>query len=70
MPEIRRYKVAQVREVEVEANSVTDAARIAAAAFEHGQNSDSGVANGKAPEGVWGNTIRRIREVSLEVTNL
>ena len=63
MPEIRRYIVTQTREVHVTANSAADAVRLADAAFEHGQNSDSGIARDKAPEGVWGNTESRIRTV-------
>jgi hypothetical protein len=63
MPEIKHYEVEQIRRVKVQANNVVDAARIAAAAFDNGQNSGNGVING--PEGIWGNTSSKI-----EVTNL
>lgn len=65
MPEMRYFTVTEVREVEVVANSVVDAGRIAAAAFENGQNSDGGVIDG--PKGVWGNTRGRIRVRDQEV---
>lgn len=69
MPEIRRFIIQQVREVEVDANSVVDAARIASAAFEHGHlGTTTAVAAGKAAEGVWGNTMSRTREIDLHVT--
>lgn len=69
MPEIRHYTVRQVREVKVHANSAVDAARIAAAAFEHGHlGATTSVAAGKSPDGVWGNTMSRIREIDLHVT--
>ena len=66
MPESRTYVVQQIREVEVRATSCNDAVRIASAAFTNGQNADSGVVAG--PVGVWGNTVRRIRETSLVAT--
>lgn len=65
MPEMRYFVVTQTREVKVVANHVADAVLIADAAFKHGQNSDSGVAGGKGPEGVWGNTRSLIRETSI-----
>lgn len=65
MPEVHSYTVEQIRKVEVRANSLDDACRIASAAFEHGQNSDNGVAYGKGPAGVWGDTTSRIRTVSM-----
>jgi hypothetical protein len=61
MPESHNYIVQETREVKVIANNPSDACAIAAAAFKHGQNSDAGVANGKGPQGVWGNTRNRIR---------
>lgn len=67
MPEVRYFEVIQTRRVRVMANNATNAALIAEAAFAHGQNSDCGVALGKLPEGVWGNTRSRIREVELTV---
>lgn len=66
MPEMRKYKVIQVREVLVAANSATSAALIAEAAFEHGQDSSGGVRKDKAPAGIWGNTYTPIREVALD----
>lgn len=68
MPEIRHYVVQQVREVKVTANSATGAALLAEAAFEHGHALGStAIAAGKAPEGVWGNTMSRVREIDLHV---
>ena len=67
MPEARHFKVTQTREVLVTANTAVDAARIAEAAFTHGQDTTGGVAYGKAPQGVWGNTNRKIREIRVEV---
>lgn len=66
MPEMRRYKVTQVREVFVKANTATTATQIAEAAFEHGQNQDGSVKIGKGPEGIWGNTTSHIREIELD----
>lgn len=68
MPTTKHYKVIQIRVIEVMANSAIDAVRIASSAFEHGQNSDRGVAEGKAPEGVWGNTTKQIVETELSAT--
>lgn len=68
MPTTKHYNVVQTREVEVMATSATDAIRIASSAFEHGQNSERGVAEGKAPEGVWGNTTKQIVETELSAT--
>lgn len=66
MPEIRRYTVIETRKVRVQANSARDATMIAAAAFDHGQDSRQGVAKDKAPAGIWGNTTHAIRVVGLE----
>ena len=65
MPEIRRYTVTETRSVRVMANSAADAVLIANAAFEHGQNADCGVANGKGPEGVFGNTTTKIKVIGV-----
>lgn len=68
MPEMKNYKVTQTREVYVTANKASDAVVIAQAAFEHGQmRSEPSVVAGKGPEGVWGNTVSRIEEVSISV---
>lgn len=67
MPEMKNYIIDQTRTVEVTANSAIEAAMIASAAFEHGQDSSAGVAAGHAPEGVWGNTTTRIREVKFNI---
>lgn len=68
MPEIIHYIITQTRTVDVSANKVSDAVRIAEAAFENGQNIDNGV---KVLDhnlfGVYGNTTSRIRETALEV---
>lgn len=63
MPEMIHYKVSQTREVSVTANSIVDAVRIAAAAFDNGQNRHHGVING--PSDVWGNTDTRIRVIDI-----
>lgn len=55
------YTISQEREVRVKANNVTDAVRIADAAFTNGQNSDSGAKDG--PEGIWGNTVSEIKVI-------
>lgn len=65
MPEMLHYVVTQTRTVEVTANNSEDAVRIAAVAFEHGQNADCGVPYDKAPDGVWGNTRSRIKELKI-----
>jgi len=67
MPEIRYFEVTETRKVKVAANSPDDAVRIAAAAFEHGQNSDYAVKNGHGPHDVWGNTISKVRVVKMKV---
>lgn len=58
MPEIKYYVVTQEREVQVVANNPIDAARIAQAAFDNGQNQDNGVKD--PPDGVFGNTRSKI----------
>lgn len=66
MPEIRSFKVTQVREVMVSAITLTDAAVIATAAFENGQNGDRGVSP-PLPDVVYGNTTTEIRVVDLRI---
>ncbi len=70
MPEMKHFVVTQTREVEVTANSISDAVQIASAAFEHGQNSDRGVARGHSPEGTWGNTSSRIQIIDIRAHDL
>ena len=68
MPEIKYYVVTETRRVEVTANDAVDAARLASAAFEHGQfETDAGIAAGKAPEGIWGNTTSKVERIALQV---
>lgn len=67
MPQIRHYIVRQTREVKVDANSAVDAARIADAAFSHGQDTNGSVAAGKGPEGIWGNTTSRVKTIKVNV---
>jgi hypothetical protein len=67
MPEIRRYTVTEIREVSVSANSAADANRIAAVAFQEGQNSIGGIGKAGLPD-VWGNTISQVRTVALGAT--
>lgn len=68
MPAMRRYRVVEMREVYVDAHDVVSAAQIAGAALKHGQDSSHGVAQGKAPEGVWGNTVTQIRAIDISAT--
>jgi hypothetical protein len=70
MPEMRNYIVTQTRDVKVTANNEVDAVSIAAAAFEHGQNSDVSVVRNKAPVGIWGNTSNRIRVIEIRAIDL
>ena len=65
MPAMKHYVVSETRTVKVIANNAVDAIRLAAAAFEHGQNSDKGAKNG--PEGVWGNTTSKVEQTNIEV---
>jgi hypothetical protein len=63
MPAMLYFKVQQTREVEVCANRMEDAIRIAEAAFQNGQNFDRSVKDG--PEGIWGNTTNLIKETNI-----
>lgn len=65
MPEIRYYTVTQQRQVQVTANNVCDATRLAEKAFEEGQASNHGLWNKLGLDGVWGDTTSKIREISL-----
>lgn len=70
MPEIRYFTVTQTREVQVTANSATDALRLAGVAFDKGQASDGAVRSIDYTEDmkdIWGNTTSRIREKELVV---
>jgi len=67
MPAIRYFEVEETRVVRVAAHGPAQAGIIAQAAFDHGQNSDNGVVTGKGPVDVWGNTMTRIRTVSINV---
>lgn len=68
MPETRYYKVKQERTVNVTANSIADATKIAIVAFEDGQTNGGQVMDLRAKlVDVWGNTTSVIREESLEV---
>lgn len=68
MAVMRRYRVVEMREVYVDATTAVDATRIASAAFEHGQDISNSVALGKAPEGIWGNTVTKIRAIDISTT--
>ncbi len=69
MPEIISYKIIQTREVNVRANSLEDAIRIANVAFKYGQNADSGVVLNDESKaqlgGIWGNTTGRVKEKDI-----
>lgn len=65
MPEMRHYKVVQIREVDVSANSAVEASRIAEVAFDFGQNMGNGVIPSNLLNEVWGNTTSKVREISL-----
>lgn len=66
MPVIRNYVVSQTREVNVRANSLTDAIRIAGVAFNNGQNSDSSARyiQENIP-GIWGDTTTPVKETDI-----
>lgn len=66
MPEMRDYIVKQTRSVEVRANTLVDAIRIADAAFLHGQNRDARLRDKEGLEGIWGDTTAPIKELKLE----
>lgn len=65
MPEMRSYKVTRTTTVEVTANDALGAAQIASVAFEHGQDANARQPADKTPDGVWGYTTSRVKEVSL-----
>lgn len=64
MPEIRYYKVTQVREVEVAANHAMDAILIAKGSFD--DSTDTPV----DPEKVWGYVTSSVTEKSLNTERL
>jgi hypothetical protein len=66
MPATYTYTVTREQQVTVTANSPTDAARIAEAAFANGQTPEGGVFDG--PPGVYGNTTSRVRTVAVTAT--
>lgn len=66
MPETRYFTVTQTREVSVRANTTSDAILLAVCAFKHGQGPNGRLYEHLAPEGIWGNTISEIKELSLE----
>lgn len=63
MPEIRRYRVTQIREVEVTANSHRDAINIAHDAFEYGQDANGRLI--KKHVECWGDTESKIKTVEM-----
>lgn len=63
MPEMRRYKVTQVREVEVAANSHRDAIDIAHDAFENGQDANGHLIEKQSDR--WGDTESKIKTVEV-----
>ena len=68
MPAIRRYRVSETREVDVDARTAVEAAQIADVAFRNGQNSDHGVVvQDLSLEGTWGNTVTEIRTTDITV---
>lgn len=71
MPLMKHYVVTQSREVEITATNSIDALKLAAIAFEFGQNSDGGVAinNDSALllHGLEGNSTKLIREINLSI---
>lgn len=68
MPELRRFKIVQTREVEVTANSSCNALLIATVAFENGQTSDNAqIDKYDVLGGVYGTTLSPIKEISIEV---
>lgn len=67
MPEMRKFIVTEVRQVEVAANTAVDAGRIADKAFKEGQNSGGGLKTKEGLDGIWGDTRTRIRQTDLHV---
>lgn len=68
MPESRTYVVRQTREVLVTAVCLSDAVLLAQTAFTFGQyKSEPSIPEEHAPANVWGNTIDRVKDVSLWV---
>lgn len=68
MPEIRYYTVTETRMVEVTANTVIDAARIANKVFEGGEvSSRGGLKSKEGLEGVWGDTNSLVRQGAIVV---
>lgn len=63
MPEIRRYKVTQIREVEVSANTHRDAIDIAHDAFENGQDANGHLI--KKQSECWGDTESKVKTVEV-----
>lgn len=64
MPEMRSYKVIQTREVEILANTMTDATLIAQAAFE---NKDNPFVDGKK---IWGRATTEIKDLSIHTDRI
>lgn len=67
MPAIRHYKITQIREVFVMANSHRDAIDIAHEAFENGQDANNHIV--KRPEnGCYGDTVSKIQTTEVKST--
>lgn len=71
MPATKNYIVTQTRKVHVSALTSIEAALIATAAFENGQNIDQGIKDPGSTrnnlDGVWGNTTSWIETVETNV---
>lgn len=63
MPEMRHYKITQIREVQVYANSHRDAIDIAHEAFENGQDANNHLLNDI--EGIFGNTVTKVKTTDV-----
>src|SRR5881275_120890 len=66
MPAIRHYKITQVREVFVMANSHRDAIDIAHEAFEKGQDANNKIL--KKLDGVYGDTVSKVKTTNVNST--
>jgi hypothetical protein len=66
MPAIKYYEVEQTRTIKVSANSIVDAIRVAAEAFDAPKNNEDRLAT--APDGIFGNVHGYVEVTRLDVT--
>lgn len=66
MPAIKYYEVEQTRTVKVAANSIVDATRVAAEAFDAADNNKDKLAT--APDGIFGEVLGTVEVTRLDVS--